>query len=466
MTSNQFDALKREHFMEPAPPPSYEPDALSILGPVIIALIVGFISAVIYVLHAHTGPSGGAVHETAAQVVAFGALLGSPRLTEILIRRVGGIAALKKMPKFFSPRQDDIVKLVLSEHDNPTIGAILNITKQTVKNHISDSNGINRRLEKYLDKLAPQANIIPVVTPMKADGHELDADAFNRHLKYLKSNGATAVMVTGTTGEIFEMDSSQQSAIIASMVSIAKDQGFLVYAHITGETLADTYRNARVAASHGADVLVVAPLHFEHRTDRNVTALVDYLQDIGKPIALYSNRGIHAQDANNIDIDPKEADVLYKAGKIVAIKVTSNDKEVFKKYVASGIPVYMGDETLLAWGLENGARGVISAIGNVRVGAIKIALPETSPAQREELQNELLPYINVFSAGSNFFTKLKFALSTILANDDIPLMNATSVRKRHELSEDEISIMESFIAQSTSWVGNFIIAVRHGHFYG
>ncbi len=294
------------------------------------------------------------------------------------------------------------------------------------------------------ERLAPRANIIPIVTPLihgEVGQLRLDEEAIPSYMKHLTDMGATALLAMGETGEFRRMSRPLRQSAVRRLTAEAKKAGFMVFTNITGAEYdqekekpaeEETLENGRIAKENGADVLVIAPLSYLPGDDQ-IEAHVDRLrQETQLPIALYNNPGIH----RGVSISPSVVGKLWADGKIVAIKDSSGDMNLLKAYVATGIPVYQGDEGNIAAALQAGARGSVGSSGSVSKFLQEMPVAAT-PERLDQLQQQLLSFRDPLTAG---LKKIPAGLKHVLSQIDVGgkrIMTATLASGSPSLSDEE-----------------------------
>jgi len=102
--------------------------------------------------------------------------------------------------------------------------------------------------------------IAAALTPLRGGGTELDDDAFQPYLTFLRDAGIDGVLLLGTTGEGILLSFPERLQAISNAVN-----GPLpVLAHCGAQSTADTAALAAHAAEAGAEaVAVIAPPYFQ-----------------------------------------------------------------------------------------------------------------------------------------------------------------------------------------------------------
>ena len=100
------------------------------------------------------------------------------------------------------------------------------------------------------------------MTPLAADGSELDERAIGPLVRFLSDGGIDGVLACGTTGEGILLSVDERRRVAERFLE-ARPEGFQVAVHAGAQTTADTVALATHAKEVGADaVAVIAPPYF------------------------------------------------------------------------------------------------------------------------------------------------------------------------------------------------------------
>jgi dihydrodipicolinate synthase/N-acetylneuraminate lyase len=197
------------------------------------------------------------------------------------------------------------------------------------------------------------------ITPLRDEGAALDEGAFAPYVDYLANGGLDGILALGTTGEgiLLSVDERQRAAEL--FVELAPD-GFQVAVHCGAQTTADTVALARHAAEHGADaVAVIGPPYYAFDEE----ALVPHFAAAAEacrplPFYLYEFR---ARCGYSIPIR-----VINRLGELspnlAGLKVSNQPFDQVAPYLIEGLDVFVGAESLVLQGLEQGAAGAVSGL--------------------------------------------------------------------------------------------------------
>ncbi|QDY70995.1 dihydrodipicolinate synthase family protein [Qingshengfaniella alkalisoli] len=173
------------------------------------------------------------------------------------------------------------------------------------------------------------------------------------------------IMCAGTNGDFSALTFDEKVQLCGEVVDeVAGRTRVIVNAGMpaTFETIALAREFDRI----GVDgIAVITPFFIACTQDgliRHFTAVADA---VDTPVYLYD---IPARTQNHIE--PETARTLAAHGNIAGIKDSGGAQDTLEAYMAigrdvAGFDVYSGPDHLVHWALANGARGVISGLGNV-----------------------------------------------------------------------------------------------------
>lgn len=214
---------------------------------------------------------------------------------------------------------------------------------------------------------------VPLVTPMDPDGRPSAAaavpllDAMHgagvRRLMLLGSNGEGPLIPTGLSAPFVE-------GVIAHWRSLCGRSGILagtVTVNVTAPGTLDAMDRAAIAASAGADALVMSPPIYFHHHDDEIVDHYTALAGTGLPVIAYN-----APRYSN-PITAAVLDGLLGLEHVVGVKDSSGDLEWLGHLVdratrRAGFAVSQGAETKLAAALDLGADGVTPGVANLAPG--------------------------------------------------------------------------------------------------
>lgn len=179
--------------------------------------------------------------------------------------------------------------------------------------------------------------------------------------KKLVSEGITALVITGTTGEAPTLSREEANKLY---VAIKKEVNVPIIAGVGTNSTATTIENAMGAKEAGADgLLVVTPYYNKPDQDSLYSHFEKVASSIDLPIMLYNVPGRTA-----CNLLPETVEKLSKIENIVALKEASGNIVQFSeivKRVDKDFPIYTGDDVLTLPTLSVGGYGVVSVAAHI-----------------------------------------------------------------------------------------------------
>ena len=200
------------------------------------------------------------------------------------------------------------------------------------------------------------------VTPLRDGGEALDEDAFAPYVEYLRAGGLDGILALGTTGEGILLSADERKRAAALFVDAGGD-GLDVAVHCGAQTTAETVALAAHAKEIGADaVAVIGPPYYpldEESLVHHFAAAAEACAPL--PFYLYEFRA-----RAGYSIPPTAIErVRALAPNLAGLKVSNQPFEDVEPYLVAGLDVFVGAESLVVRGLENGAAGAVSGLAAV-----------------------------------------------------------------------------------------------------
>lgn len=211
----------------------------------------------------------------------------------------------------------------------------------------------------------PKGIVIPVVTPLTADG-KLDEAAYRRLINYFADSGIHGVFPFGTTGEFYAFD----VGFYTHLLEVTKDAvaGRMdIYAganHITTKGAAEIAK--AVEKVGGIDALsVLTPMFISQTQDEVYEYYREIASETSLPIIIYNNK-----PKTNVTVTPATVAKLAEIDNIIGVKDSTGDMTNTEEYLRltrgmEGFHVMMGRDTLIYAALCYGASGAIASCANV-----------------------------------------------------------------------------------------------------
>ena len=201
-----------------------------------------------------------------------------------------------------------------------------------------------------------------LVTPFDGSGR-VDLPTFSRLCERQIEGGAAALVVAGTTGESVTLRKSER----ASLLFAASEAGAGRVSIVAGTGSADTREavsNARYAATHGADaLLVVTPYYNKGTREGLVKHYLAIAEAVDIPIILYN-----VPSRTGVNIPMEALGRLAEHENIVAIKEASGNidraADIITEF-SERLWLYSGNDGEILPTLALGGVGVISVVSNL-----------------------------------------------------------------------------------------------------
>lgn len=235
---------------------------------------------------------------------------------------------------------------------------------------------------------APTGSLPALVTPLTTP-HELDLDGLAALVEQALAEGATGVLVAGTTGEGTLLEPEQRVALTRAAVAAA--DGATVVAGASGPTVDGVRADVARLAAAGADLVLVLPPAIQPlRPEELADAHLAVADSADVPLLVY-----HFPQLTGSSLTPEAIRELAGHDAIVGMKDSSDDADRRAAFVAAGgdgFGVLTGHAPSLQAALEAGAAGSITAIANVRqrqVTALHAAVAAGALAEASRRQERL-----------------------------------------------------------------------------
>jgi dihydrodipicolinate synthase/N-acetylneuraminate lyase len=200
--------------------------------------------------------------------------------------------------------------------------------------------------------------IAAAVTPLRDAGQSLDDDAFAPLLEFYGTSRLDGLLILGTTGEGMLLHSDERRRAVELAVAVGGRLPLIV--HCGAQSTAETSALCAHAAEAGADgVAVIAPAYFAlgaHELLEHFVAAADACTPL--PFYVYENA-----DRTGYAVPVSVVEQLRESvPNLAGMKVSDAPFERVQPYLATGLDVFIGAESLIPQGLENGAVGAVSGV--------------------------------------------------------------------------------------------------------
>ncbi|MDY5730761.1 MAG: 4-hydroxy-tetrahydrodipicolinate synthase [Eubacteriales bacterium] len=269
-----------------------------------------------------------------------------------------------------------------------------------------------------------------MVTPFYND--QVDYKAFANMIDHQLSNGTSALVICGTTGEPATLSNEEKEKLIAFAVEQV-DGAVPVIAGTGGNNTADVMQKAKRYARLGVDAQLCVTPYYNKTTQAGLIAHYTAIADEGSlPVILYNVPG-----RTGLNMLPNTVATLAEHPNIIGHKEACADlaqaTEMFRLLQGS-LPVYSGMDELTVPMLSLGSLGVISVASNLipqKMAAMVMYYLNGEHKKSLDLQLHILPFVNaIFKQTSP--TPIKAAMEMLqLCKEDVrlPLIPLTAQEK-------------------------------------
>ncbi|HEY6962702.1 MAG TPA: dihydrodipicolinate synthase family protein [Gaiellaceae bacterium] len=200
--------------------------------------------------------------------------------------------------------------------------------------------------------------IAAALTPLRNGGTELDLDAFDAYIVFLKDAGIDGILSLGTTGEGISLSVVERKRALEAFAAAPLP----VIAHCGAQTTAQTVELCSHAASLGVEgIAVIAPPYFPLDEDALLAHFVAAAEASGDtPFYAYELKG-----ASGYAIPPAVVERLReRVPNLRGMKVSDAPFDAVRPYLFEGLDVFIGAEALIGEGLAAGAAGAVSGLAS------------------------------------------------------------------------------------------------------
>lgn len=212
---------------------------------------------------------------------------------------------------------------------------------------------------------------IPAITTPFDERGELDLGRLAKLLEWLADEGMHGIVVAGTTGEWFSMNSDEKAALFKTVGEVLKGVVPLI-AGCNAFTAKEALSHAATAAKSGFDGILVTPPPYVRPSEREVVA---FYEDIDRetplPVCIYN-----WPPGTNIDMRRETLEQLAELDNVVAIKNSTADRDHFldvmralnRKVRIFGVPMTEAGAELIGNGEADGTMGAGAILGRTHPG--------------------------------------------------------------------------------------------------
>ncbi len=217
-----------------------------------------------------------------------------------------------------------------------------------------------------LDRSRIKGVVVPMVTPLRADGVTVHETGVHQLVERLITQGVHGVFVAGTTGEVWALDDQQWSRLVRFSKEALRGRVPL-YVGVSHHSTAGAVARARLAEKLGADIIVsLAPYYIPP----GQADIVRHFQALAKatalPILVYQYPGIV-----KTSISLATYVELAKIPGVVGVKDSQADVTEFHHMILTlreggqDFRLFLGTDVLGNVAVLLGAQGLVPSLGNV-----------------------------------------------------------------------------------------------------
>jgi dihydrodipicolinate synthase/N-acetylneuraminate lyase len=213
------------------------------------------------------------------------------------------------------------------------------------------------------NKLTGSQVIVPMASPFKAD-HSIDEAAVSRICAMFVKAGVS-VFTLGTTGEGDSMSQEQRNALLQLVVKEVNG-GSKIYAGLTGNSLAESVKDAQKFADLGADYLVAKlPAYYPIDENQMLRYLEQLADSVSLPMFIYN---IPVTTHHSIPL--QVIDRLSHHPRIAGLKDSEQNLERLDESIRlwggrEDFDYLIGWAAMSSYGLLKGANGIVPSTGNL-----------------------------------------------------------------------------------------------------
>jgi 4-hydroxy-tetrahydrodipicolinate synthase len=206
---------------------------------------------------------------------------------------------------------------------------------------------------------------VTTITPFKEKTLELDIPGLSENTRFLSaSRGITGIVPLGTVGEFPSVSTEERKKVIETVMDSASGRKTVI-AGVSHTNHVEVIELARHAKDCGADAaLIVPPTYYMKDTEEGLINFLEFVTgkiDIG--LVLYN-----LPQTARTNLTPNlMLKILDRVPGIVGLKDGTKDLSQLAesiKVIGKKIPVVVGAEELMYYGLVAGGRGATSSIAN------------------------------------------------------------------------------------------------------
>ena len=270
-----------------------------------------------------------------------------------------------------------------------------------------------------------------LVTPMHMDG-SIDYETFGRLIDWQISEGISALVIAGTTGEGSTLSDEEHRAVMKYAAERAAGRVTMVAGTGSNDT-AYAIDLSLAACEMGYDALLAVTPYYNKATQNGLVKMYETLADaVTKPLILYN-----VPSRTGVNIEPATYVAMADHPNIAAVKeANGNISKIVETFALVGdkLDIYSGNDDQIVPILAMGGLGVISVLSNVmpkRTQEICSRFFTGDVAGAAALQCELLPLTNALFCEVNPIP-VKAAMAAMGWGENAIRLPLTPMEEAHE----------------------------------
>ena len=282
-----------------------------------------------------------------------------------------------------------------------------------------------------------------IVTPLTKDG--VDYEQFGRLIDWQISEGISAIVAVGTTGEGSTLSDKEHKEAIKFCVDRVAGRVPVIAGTGSNDT-AYAIELTKFSCEVGADAMLLVTPYYNKATQRGLIESFRAIADAStKPCILYN-----VPSRTGCNLLPESVAALADHPNIVAIKEASgNISQVAElaALVGDKLDIYSGNDDQIVPIMSLGGKGVISVLSNIMPAATQkmcIDYLEGRCAEALAAQLQLLPLVNALFCEVNPIP-VKAAVAAMGYCDNYLRLPLTPMEPAHEAKLLELMRAENLI---------------------
>lgn len=266
-----------------------------------------------------------------------------------------------------------------------------------------------------------------MVTPFDAR-ERIDEDATVALMHHLIANGSDGLVLSGTTGEASTLTDDEKLRLFELGTRELAGKGSVIAGTGSNDTAHSVHLTEK-AAEFGVDAVLVVTPYYNKPPRAGIIGHVRAVAEVGVPVILYNipSRSI-------VNIPPDLIEELAGIPGVVGIKEANSDQAAAT--LATGLPVWAGNDDLFIDVITGGGAGVISVASHL-VGAEMQAVAKAArdgdadEARRRDAALHPL-YEGLFTVTSPILIKAALEMAGAIPQGPLrlPLVEATGEERR------------------------------------